>query len=101
YQESIPLLWNTVGKKRIALTLTSTEGCSSTKESFIGIQEYPTASINVLKADNLCKGKSFELEATGGYRYDYSWRPPQYFTNNLGAKVSGVAEETGYVYVDV
>lgn len=101
YQEVIPLQWNTVGRKKISLTLTSLEGCTSTKESFIGIQGYPSASIEVVKADNLCKGKTFELQATGGYRYEYSWRPAQYFKNNLGAKVAGVAEVSGYVYVDV
>lgn len=101
YVESIDLLWKTTGKKKIQLTTRNINGCFSIKQAEIGIQPYPEASISAVNANNLCYGKTFELEATQDYRYDYSWRPPQYFDNNVTSRVSGTAEKTGYVYVDI
>ncbi len=101
YVETLYLLWNTIGQKKIKLTTKNHNGCFSSKETFIGIQPYPVASIKAVNADNLCQGKTFELEATHDYRYDYSWRPPQYFDDNVTSKVTGIAEKSGYVYVDV
>lgn len=101
YREVYNLKWNTIGKKNISLTLKSMNGCATKKESYIGIHPYPIVDLQPVNANNLCIGKPFELETVDSYRYDYGWRPPQYFTSNGAARVSGIAEQTGYVYVDV
>lgn len=101
YTEIMNLNWNTTGEKRVFLEVENEWGCTDTKEEFVGVHEYPIAEIIPVNADNLCKGKRYELTATAGYRYDYSWSPPQFFSNNKSASVTGTAEEEGYVYLDV
>lgn len=101
YRELYNLKWNTIGRKNILLTLRSTNGCSTSKASYIGIHPYPVVDLQPVNAANLCKGKPFELQTIDSYRYDYGWRPAQYFTTNGSYRVTGVAEQTGYVYVDV
>lgn len=101
FQSRLTLTWNTLGKKKIILKTDNYFGCSAIKEAEIGIQPYPDARLTVINGHNLCKGRPFELEATSEYRYDYSWSPPQYFDNNTAARVKGIAEKTGFVYVDV
>lgn len=101
FKDLYKLSWPSAGKKLVRLKVINEAGCIGTKEEYVGVHEYPIADIIPVKADNLCKGKEYKLEAAAGYRYEYSWSPPQYFANNQSASVTGIAEEEGYVYLDV
>lgn len=101
YKDLFTLTWDTEGKKNVVLKVVNQAGCISIKEDYVGVHEYPVADIIPIKADKLCKGKEYELMGAPGYRYEYSWSPPQYFANNQSATVTGRAEEEEYVYLDV
>lgn len=101
FNDMYTLTWNTTGEKLVRLKVVNDAGCSSIKEEHIGVHEYPVADIVPINVDNMCKGKVYELGATEGYRYEYSWSPPQYFSNNQSTQVQGRAEKEEYVYLDV
>lgn len=101
YNELYTLTWNAPGEKLVQLKLVTSFGCKGQKEEYIGVHEYPIAEIIPLKVEKLCKGQEYELGATAGYRYEYSWSPPQFFSNNQSSSVTGIAEKEGYVYLDV
>lgn len=101
YRDMYTLTWNTTGEKLVNLKLINEPGCIGIKEEYIGVHEFPVAEIIPINADNLCKGKEYELSAAEGYRYEYSWSPPQYFSNNQSSFVAGRAEKEEYIYLDV
>lgn len=101
FVDILPLSWSATGEKRVFLKVENQWGCTDTKEEFVGVHAFPIAEIIPISADKLCKGKQFELAATTGQRYDFSWSPPQYFSNNKSESVRGTVETEGYVYLDV
>lgn len=99
YEYKYNLLWNSIGGKTIKLVVND-KHCADSMERTIDIYPYPIAEI--LHSDaRLCKGKEFTLEATEGYRYSYAWSPPQFFTTNTDNEVKGIAEQTGYIILEV
>ncbi len=101
FKEQYLLVWNVPGEKLITMKLVNEWGCVSVKSEQVGIHEYPIAEIIPVNTEKLCKGKQFELAATQGYRYEYSWSPPQYFSSNGTHTASGTAQEQSYVYLHV
>ncbi|MBZ0099245.1 MAG: gliding motility-associated C-terminal domain-containing protein, partial [Taibaiella sp.] len=99
YEYKYNLSWNSIGSKTVKLVVNDNH-CADSMERTIDIYPYPIAEI--LHSDaRLCKGKEFTLEATEGYRYSYAWSPPQFFTTNTDNEVKGIAEQTGYIILEV
>lgn len=95
------LKWDSLGKKRILLTVSDENGCSHTQEKTVTIYEYPNAKISSNNLDDVCYGKEFIVSTKDGVRYTYNWSPPQYFQSNNYHTVTGVAEKTGYIHLTV
>lgn len=100
-KEEYLLTWNTLGKKKIQLTVSDENGCSHSQETIVSINEYPVAEISSQDISDICYGKKFTVSTEEGLRYKYNWSPPQYFLSNNHYQVTGVAEKTGYVYLSV
>ncbi len=100
FKPAYSLSWNAPGKRYARLTMTGENSCSTTYIDSITVHPFPIAEI---LHDNpvLCQGKEFTLSAAEGYRYSYSWSPPQYFHNNTDKDVKGTAGKTGYIYLTV
>lgn len=101
YASQYKLTWNTTGKMNVKLLTRNANGCYTIKERQVGVHEYPQAAISLASKTTICKGRHFELQTPEGYRYEYGWRPPQYFDDNGFHKTGMTAERTEYVYVDV
>lgn len=101
FQNLIPLKWDTPGEKRVHLLVSNEYDCTGEKEKYVGIHPYPGASITATNVRGICYGKQYTLKSNEGDRYKYSWYPPQYFMDNGVSEVTGTAEQTGYVYLDV
>lgn len=100
FKPSYNIMWPTLGKRFISLTVTGENGCENTYTDSVNVHPLPIAEI-LPGNSNICKGREFTLKATEGFRYKYSWSPPQFFTTNSESQVSGIAEKTGHVYLDV
>lgn len=100
YKPAYSITWPSYGKRFIRLTVTGENGCQNTYLDSVNVHPLPIAEI-VHSNANICKGREFTLNATEGFRYKYSWSPPQYFVTNSESRVHGVSEKTGYVYLDV
>lgn len=101
YNPAIRLSWNTPGEKRIFLRVMNEYGCEDMIEKYTGTHTYPDATIQRVDVNNMCYGKNFTLATAEGDRYRYAWYPPQYFSSNGRPEVTGRAEVTGHVYLDV
>lgn len=100
FKPTYSITWPAIGKRYINLTVTGNNGCKNTYTDSVSVHPLPIAEI-LPGNSNICKGREFTLNATEGFRYKYSWSPPQFFTNNSEIQGKGVAEKTGYVYLDV
>lgn len=100
YVPQYKLLWETTGEKNISLVINAQNGCTDSFKSVISVHEPPVADIQ--NSDrNLCSGKMFTVSTIEGYRYEYSWKPAQYFLSNNSPSVTGVAQKTGYIQLEV
>lgn len=100
YRPMFTANWPTTGKRFISLTLTGSNGCANTYIDSVQVHPQPIAEIQQ-NNNYICRDREFTLKATQGQRYKYSWYPPQQFLTNGESTVSGIAEKTGYVYLDV
>lgn len=100
FKPAYSIVWPATGKRYISLTVTGGNGCKNTYTDSVSVHPLPIAEI-LPDDNNICQGKEFTLNATEGFRYQYSWSPPQFFITNSESKGNGIAEKTGYVYLDV
>lgn len=102
YNGGIHLNWQTIGKKRIFLKTINEYNCIDSSEKNVGVHNYPIASIIRVDADDMCYGKKFTLGTQEqDPRTRIFWSPPQYLDNNGLLEVTGTAEKTGYIYLNV
>ena len=100
YKEFLTLNWATLGEKNIKLYLDANNGCYDSLSATIDIHERPIAKISS-QDDDICFDIPFKLSTPAGPRYTYSWKPPQYFDNNNDNEVTGFAERSGYIHLQV
>jgi len=93
FRESYKLIWNSLGTNKIELTLTYLK-CSTYHSKELTIYPHPIAEIAVDNRNDICKGKEFQLHATKGNRYTYSWQPALSFSTNSSPDVTARAERT-------
>lgn len=101
YPGEFKLTWTETGKKRIYLHVTNEFNCENEHEELVGIHEYPDATIIPVDLSDVCYGKQFTLGSKDVPRNKYSWYPPQFFSHNNQAQVTGTAERTGFVRLEV
>lgn len=93
YKELYNLVWNSTGKKTIKLRVND-DYCADSFEKEITIYPFPVAEITKDDFPTICKGDEFQLSATQGDRFTYSWQPALVFNTNNEADVTAKAEKT-------
>ncbi len=99
FKTSKEFTWDSVGLKRISLTITNDFGCTNSLYDSTIIHYNPIAEITVPEQP-ICIGEVFNLLALDSANYTYQWTPEVLITHTDNEKAIAKAEKE-YIYVQV
>jgi hypothetical protein len=99
YQDPIKLSWNTLGRKKVSLSVTSPNGCiPPVHDTMVNVHEFPRAQI-VIEGNYVCYDDTIGLRTPACENCRYEWKPVNFMQRNNLSTVNAIVNRESFLSV--